>query len=798
MANNQSLHNNREEAFDEGGIDLRLLWLFAWTNRAWIIIILILSLAAGYAVNRYATPKYEAMTVVQFKEADAGQSLSLPDFIRPGNLDRLNQEMTVLTSKTYKVEALQALPLEVNYRGKGRIKSSDPYVFGPFTVVVEVLDSAIIGREIAVEVGNPFLMKYEWKGQNLELEVKDKVPVSTPAFNMTLHQSGEDISTDQANFSFTIVDEKKRIALMEEKIKVDAENEYGGKVSITFTDVHPQRAIDVVNTIAEAIVKNGLDRKMQSGTAVIHFIEAQIDSLEEELFLQENILKDFKKNAQLISPTIAEETLMEKFRELDAAKLEVLLEEKGLNWLLEYADNRIEDLEALSGYTGNLAYSDFTPYINTLADLENQKQSFLLSLPETDPKVELINRQIKDIKSNFRDALINARDQLNVRRTYLEEQEAKYNKEFLTLPEKESEYMRLVRLSDIKEKYYLLLKEKQAEYEIGLAGILSDYTIVDAAVKAEQVGPNTLANWVIAFIIGLVICLAIVYFQYINHDEILGVPDIARRTNVPIISVVPYYEELERGTPQVVVSNKATSIISEAFRSLRTSIIQDIDKRNPEKTGRLIAITSTVSGEGKTFVASNLARILALMRKKVLVVDYDLRKPKVNKAFGVGMGKGVANILNGQNTIDECIQHVEHYGLDVLTSGPVPANPAELLSMDEAGTLLKDLTERYDYILVDNAPVGMVSDVLPILDQMDMVLYLTRAYRSKVSFMENLNRVQNDSPDANLKIILNNVGAKASLGSFGYGYGYGYGSDCYLENKPKRKVGLIHKWFFKQ
>ena len=185
-------------------------------------------------------------------------------------------------------------------------------------------------------------------------------------------------------------------------------------------------------------MKNGLDRKMQSGTAVIHFIEAQIDSLEEELFLQENILKDFKKNAQLISPTIAEETLMEKFRELDAAKLEVLLEEKGLNWLLEYADNRIEDLEALSGYTGNLAYSDFPPYINTLADLENQKQSFLLSLPETDPKVELINRQIKDIKSNFRDALINARDQLNVRRTYLEEQEAKYNKEFLTLPEKES------------------------------------------------------------------------------------------------------------------------------------------------------------------------------------------------------------------------------------------------------------------------------------------------------------------------------------------------------------------------
>ena len=128
--------------------------------------------------------------MVQFKEADAGQSLSLPDFIRPGNLDRLNQEMTVLTSKTYKLEALQALPLEVNYRGKGRIKSSDPYVFGPFTVVVEVLDSAIIGREIAVEVGNPFRIQYEWKGQNLELEVKDKVPVSTPAFNMTLHQSG--------------------------------------------------------------------------------------------------------------------------------------------------------------------------------------------------------------------------------------------------------------------------------------------------------------------------------------------------------------------------------------------------------------------------------------------------------------------------------------------------------------------------------------------------------------------------------------------------------------------------------
>lgn len=793
--------NQANQNFDNSGIDLRLLLLFAWKNRYIILLVMALALVAGYMVNKYSVPKYSAKAVVQFKEFDPTSSLDFTDFLRPGNVDRLNEEMTVITSRTYKYEALKELPLEWSLVAKGRIRNTNTYTIGPFSVDVEVLDSSIIGKKILLKpVSNGHMeCAYPWKGETQVIEMELNKPYSTAGFNITLIRNNNRPLAEE--YELTIHEENQVVKGIEKRIKIDAENTYGGKIVVEFADVNYQRAMDVVNTIAKAIVDNGLTRKSESANSIISFIQQQIDSLEDELYVQENILKDFKKNAQLISPTIAEQTLMGKFDELDQEKLDVTLEERSLKWLMDYANNRIDDLDALSGYFGNLKYSNFSPYFNTLTDLEKQKANLLLSLPSTDPKVSLLTRQIADVKVNFREALVNAQEQLTVRRNYLDEQERKFEAQFLQLPEKESEYMRLTRLSDIKEKYYLLLKEKQAEYEITLAGLVSDYVVLDSATEYVQVSPNVLQVWGVAIMAGLLLSFSFVYYQYVSNDTIFGVPDITKRTDVPIAGVLPYYEELTQNAPSVVVSNRATSIISEAFRGLRTSILQHFSKLPPSDVGRIIAITSTVSGEGKTFVTANLSRSLSLMGKRVIVVDFDLRKPKVGKAFQETAKEGVATILNENVDWRNKVIHSERFNVDLLLSGPVPPNPAELLAGPGALALLRSLQEEYDFVIVDNAPVGMVSDVIPLLAQVDVVLYMMRAYFSKRGFIENVDRLTRFNDLEKLQIILNNIGEQSGYGegaygygygygySYGYGYGYGYGSDGYLEDRNRNKGG---------
>ncbi len=795
----QILNGNNQH--EDNSFNWKLFLTIGWLSRWWIVMYFMLMIIFAYLYGRYATPIYESQADIQFKDKSKENAIDLGIIVSKPNIDRLNEELTILKSKGYKIESLKKLPIQVSYFIKERVKSAEVYTESPALFEIELIDSAIIGEHIQFEIlnQNSYSLLYRFQGEELKHKFEFNKQYNTPAFNVKASLQDKYKSTLKKGYYLTINDLQEEAKKIEGDINIEVANLYGGKIIVNYRNSNKIKSRDVVNTIAYEMVDQSIERKARSAEMVILFIEDQIDSLEKELYDQENILKNFKKDNLLINPDLAETNIVEKLSEIDKSQFDVMLEAKSLKWLEDFASDKANNLAALSNYFGDLKFNDFSPYLNSLRELQEQKEALGLTVPQSDPRLAAINKQISEVIQNFKAAIQAAKNKLDVRKQYLDDEETKYETEFLSLPEKQSEFARLTRLNDLKEKYYLLLLEKQSEYEITLAGMTSDYEILDRAVVGTLVAPVKPKIWGICLLAAIGISFAHVYFRFLLHNIIIGVPDVEKATSVPLLGILPKYSKVKSDIPEVVVTKHPKSHIAESFRALRSNM--QYFYRN-EINHQLIAVTSTVSGEGKTFTALNLASVISATGKKVLIMDFDLRKPKIHKAFGLKNDKGVSTILIKKHLPEECIQQLPDFGPDILIAGPVPPNPAELLMSQASVDLLQYVKEKYDIVLIDSPPVGVVSDTIPLLTRVDLSIYIIRANYSKRNFIGNINRLYHDNKISNLTIVVND--ADASGTTYGYGYGYGYGHSEYNDyyddtytRQPfwKRFLGINNKFW---
>jgi len=363
------------------------------------------------------------------------------------------------------------------------------------------------------------------------------------------------------------------------------------------------------------------------------------------------------------------------------------------------------------------------------------------------------------------------------------------------LPENELEYGRLQRLFNINEKYYTLLLEKKTEYAISKAGFVSQNVILEKAeTPSSPVSPNKRTTYIIYFLGAFLFSLSLVFIRYLSHNEINSLNEISKYTNasISILGIIPKFQQ-DIPVSQLLVDKSPKSLIAEAFRSVRTNL-QFISN---EPGSKIIALTSTISGEGKTFVAINLAGIIAFSGKKVVIIDLDMRKPKIHVGFNATNIIGMSTLLIGKDTIENAIQHSNLENLDFITAGPIPPNPSELIIGKKMDEIIAELKTTYDTIIIDNPPVGLVSDGIAMIQKADYPIYIFRADYSKRNFIQNVDRLFNEANIKRLSVILNGVDIeRKNYGyNYGYGYGYGYGQGYgYYEEGPK---GAKKKSFFK-
>ena len=367
------------------------------------------------------------------------------------------------------------------------------------------------------------------------------------------------------------------------------------------------------------------------------------------------------------------------------------------------------------------------------------------------------------------------------------------------LPEDQQELIKIKRKYDLSSNIYSTFLQKRSEADIVKAANLSDIHFIDPAkdIGGGLIGPKTSVNYVLALFLGILFPLLFVFGIFFINNSIQNPEDISKLTQIPLIGVIG----LSHSESDLAVYDKPKSALSESFRAIRSSL-QFLYKRQQVDGAKTLMVTSSVSGEGKTFCSLNIATVFALSEKRTVIIGLDLRKPKMFDEFNLSNDIGVVNYLIKQKSVDEIINHTHIPFLDVILSGPIPPNPAELIMSDGMKELIEELKEKYDYIILDTPPVGLVSDALELAEFCDVILYIVRQNFSKKEMITLLNNRVKRGELHNTSIILNGFENKAKYGA-GYGYGYGYGYGAYSkgyheDDKPKNIFEKIVQKFRKK
>jgi len=774
--NRKRINNSLEKIFGEG-FNFPLLINTVRKSIIWVIIFLIIAFIVALVYLRYTPLTFEASAKIIYKETETTKAL---DFVGQQARHDAYSDVEVIRSSAILHRALNKLPLEVSYFSKGKFMNTELYSSTPFLVNVHVNNPAVYDKPVYVSLkNNQQYQLLDEEGNAMQPGMLNyDVNYELPGYSISLSLTNPKQHIDQRDLFFVINNEETLINKLRRNLNISVVSSRSQILSITVRDNVASKAADWANAITKVFVQYDRERQMESANHVLSFINSQMDTLMVDLLGSERKIRRYKQDNKIVNPETEQSFLQGQLDVLDEKMLDIENDLRSIKWLEDYIKGG-HSLSAIPFSTlGN--FSDFSTAISQIVDLENQKQELLIGLTPNHLRVKFLNDQIDQTKKDLLLAVANAKENINKEYQRIKYQYSQYEHNYLNLPEKQAEILRLTRLYDLKQKYYLQFKEKSLEYEIIKAGIVSKYSILEGASGAYMIAPRRRFIQLIALFIALVFGAALIVIRYLMQNKILSLRDLEDNTDIPILGIVPH---LKRKMPlsKPVVFDNPKAVVAESFRSIRTNL----EFLHAGKNQKTIAITSTIAGEGKTFVAVNLASVLQMAGNKVILLDLDLRKPKIHQAFGFDNNLGMTTILIGRQHWQDGIRKTEHEGLDVITAGPVPPNPAELLLSDNFKEVLQNLTDTYDKVVIDTPPVALVTDAMQLMQTIDYPVFVYRAEYSERDFLNLPNRWYEDKRIEHLSIILNDMKLrKRAYGGYAQAYGYGY----FSEDQPKNKL----------
>lgn len=755
-----------------------LLYIITKKSLIWCILIILITMSSSLLYLRYTPPLYEVGSTLMIKPENTSKAIGLDNLgfeVSRGNAD-LQRDIQVMKSNLIMDRVLDKLPLLVSYFNAGQILIEEKYKSSPFEILPIVKNNVIYDQPINFEFLNTktFKISYRIGQQKFIYSGAFGKKIITPHFDFTANADAEVLranleSLKNGKFYFIINNRQTVAKRIRDVIRI---NPFTPSIMISFQDKNPYRAADIVNAMNDEFIAYDKEKKTESATLILNFIEAQINLINAELQAYENQIKAFKIENGLIS---TDSKIAEILSALNSIKQKQIMLNIKENMLYSYMDyfTRYEDSTRLFSGIVDAQFGGLQEFVRMLDKLQADKRFLLLSKTPNNPEVINLETQINDLKVNIKENINNSLKAIEEERKAQYEELAKYTKEFNKFPELEAEYARLKKISDLKEKYYLMLLDKKSGFSISLAGFVSNFVILKKAEPPlSPVFPNVPLIKLIGIFSGVIISLIFIIIRYLLSSKILSPTEVERNSRAALIGVIPVYRK-PMDVSQLVVNMNPKSIISEAFRSIRTNL--DYIPLEHQSDKRIITVTSTIAGEGKTFVAVNIAGIYSVAGKKTIILDFDLRKPRIHKAFATENNKGLSTILIGKYTVEECIKHSEWENLDYITSGPIPPNPAEFIMSQQTKDLIEYLKTKYDIIVMDTPPIGVVTDALELLKRADYPIYVLRADYSNRNFLNNVNRLVVDNKITRLSVLINSMGSGASGYSYNYGYNYGYG-----------------------
>jgi tyrosine-protein kinase Etk/Wzc len=763
--------------------DFKLFFTIAKKNMFWFFLFMLLASIISFLILRYTLPTYEVFSVIKISSQDNAQNvlgINSKDGIY-GEQNKIAGDIELIRSKVIVERAIKKLPLNISYYAKGTVLEFERYRQSPFVVESRVIDSSIYNQKVFVDFidKNNLILSYVSTKEGIQKNVKGKVGVwmNLPEVDIKveiedfkeIEATQQQISKDAYYFVLNIPSEVAEKVL--QKLNVYPLNPEAKTVAIKLQEKNSRKAADIVNAIANEFNVYDVERSSEVANKIIDFIDNTIASIDLQLSNSENSLEDFKRKNKLIDPEKSITSVITKLESLQNT-LFAIDHELNLYQKIRKDIGQNNDIgKFILSISGTSDNTIIVSQLSRLQDLLQQREEILLSTTVNSEIYKSTELKLQTQREIISRTLTNEEEQLKTRRDDLQRQINDNDSKFGQIPGQQAEYGRLLRLFTINEKFYSLLLEKKAEFAITRAGYVPQHVILQEG-KATNVPISPNAPLVIStcLMIGFILTLILILVRYLLYNEINALEEIGQYTDAALLGIVPKYKR-DIPVSQLLVDKNPKSVISEAFRSIRTNL-QFISN---DTDAKIVAVTSTISGEGKTFNAINLAGVMAFSGKKVVILDLDMRKPKIHLGFNVENISGISTLLIGKDKVENCITHSSLNNLDFITAGPIPPNPAELIINPRMNELITYLKTIYDIIIVDLPPVGIVSDGIPIMQLADYPLYILRANYSRKMFIIQINKLIEENNVKNLSVILNGVEMSKLKYGYGYGYSYGYG-----------------------
>ncbi len=807
----EEIINERQPDASDEKIDIQELLFKYIIHWPWFVGAVLICLVGAWIYLRMATPIYNISATVLIKDDKKGGAAGMITGLENLGLDGLvsssqniDNEVEVLRSKTIAKEVVEQLGLYVSYTDEDEFPSKNIYKTSPVIVSLTPQEAEKLSAPMVVEMA-----LYTQGGLDVNVTVGDneykkhfeKLPAVFPMNEGTLaffqspdslslkKDTIEDSSTQSVRHITATINSPMRVARAYcENLSIEPTSKTTSVAVISLKNSSLQRGQDFINQLLEMYNRNTNNDKNEIAQKTAEFIDERINIISKELGSTEANLENFKRNAGITDLSSEAQIALTGNAEYEKKRVEIRTQISLIEDLRKYI--RGNEYEVLPSNVG-LQDVALVATIERYNEMLVERKRLLRTSTENNPTIINLDTSIRAMKLNVQATLDGTLQGMLITKADLDREASRFSRRISDAPGQERQFVSIARQQEIKAGLYLMLLQKREENAITLAATANNAKIIDEAIADDiPVSPKRRMIYLIALVLGVGIPVGIIYLIGLTKFKLEGRADVEKLTTVPIVGDIPLTDEKNEKDGSIAVFENQNNLMSETFRNIRTNL--QFMLQNDKK---VILVTSTVSGEGKSFISANLAISLSLLGKKVVIVGLDIRKPGLNRVFRLSTKeKGITLYLaNPETDLMSLVQPSDiNQNLYILPGGTVPPNPTELLARDGLDKAIEILKKNFDYIILDTAPVGMVTDTLLIGRVADLSVYVCRAdYTHKVEYTL-INELAEEKKLPNLCTVINGVDLKRrkygyyyGYGKYGkyygygkrYGYGYGYGQE---------------------
>jgi capsular exopolysaccharide synthesis family protein len=741
-----------------------------------VILSISVALIGAYIKLRYSTPIYsisgKLLVSSQSPYGGGGGGDKFDDiFMMQQRVDKLNDEIEIIKSRNMAARVIRSLGMQKQVYSVGKIRTSIIYP-GAVPFNFEIL--SITDTAAGFSLGITFINDTQFRLNEQPKKHFYNETINLPNVSFRITSNGNDRHIFASNDYLVAWNPAEKIAPgLSASINVGRVNEATNVLNLSYTTENPQLGVDVVNRYMREYQVANMEDKKQIAARTLEFIDEQLDTVFLELGGVEKNLQKYREKNKVYSPEAQTQIFLDEYSKGNKDQAEMQVKLKVTDYLISYLSDEKNRHNVIPSTLG-IEEPALLQQVTELNKLQLERETALKNTPGNNPRIINMESAIEKLRLDMVETLKNVRHTQVLAIEELSGKRSETSRAISSIPSKEKQLLEVTRQQNILQELYQYLLQKKLETAIASASTISNIKVLEPALSSgAPISPNRKGMYIIAVFIGLALPVGIIFLLEFLDDKVKGKNDVQQGTDAPILGEIGH---ADGGEGALVVTRNNRKIVAEQFRMVRSNLQYII----PKVEKPVLLVTSSFSGEGKSFISTNLGSVLAISGKRTVILEFDIRKPKIMKGLGLNERKGITNYIVGSAGFNEIIHQVPDVeNLFVISCGPVPPNPAEMLLHRRVDELFQELRKQFDAIIIDSAPVGLVSDAMSLGRYADGTIYIVRHKYTLKKQLQMIDDIYRQSKLPHVAIVINDINSRGGYGGYygygSYGYGYGYG-----------------------